>query len=143
MYFNCIDGAGRRGRRRPQRGDRMRNVTVASLVVAAAGVVIQIVSGVPYPAVPPVFFILLVPAGLVAFARWRWTPILALPAALFLLFGLVATGESARLFDPSRPGGVGGSIGLWVQMLGVVVAGVSGVVATVRSDASRARTAGI
>jgi hypothetical protein len=116
----------------------MRTLTVASLVVAAAGVGIQIASGVPYPPIPPVLFILLIPAGLIAFAPWRWTPLVAVPVALFLVFGLVATGESARLLDPSGPGGLGGSVGLWVQMLGVVVAAVAGVVATVRSSPRRA-----
>jgi hypothetical protein len=55
-----------------------------NLVVAAAGVVLQIVSGADYPLVPPVFFILLIPAGLIAFRRWRWTPITAVLGGLFL-----------------------------------------------------------
>ena len=56
-------------------------LTVAALVVAAAGVVIQIAAGHPYPTVPPVFFILLIPAGLIAFGRWRWAPVPAVLAA--------------------------------------------------------------
>lgn len=64
-------------------------LTVASLIVAAAGVVIQIISGHPYPPIPPVFFILLIPAGLIALGRWRWTPVTAVLAGLFLTFGLL------------------------------------------------------
>lgn len=59
-------------------------LTVAGLVVAAAGVVIQIVSGHDYPMIPPVFFILLIPASLIALGRWRWTPVSAVLAGLFL-----------------------------------------------------------
>jgi hypothetical protein len=109
-------------------------LTVAGLIVAAAGVVIQIVSGADYPTAPPVFFILLIPAGLIAFGRWRWTPVIAVLAGLFLTFGLFASGESRRLFDPSR---LGDSVGLWVQMLAVIVATVAGIIATIHNYRSR------
>ena len=112
-------------------------LTVASLIVAVAGVVIQIVSGHDYlahgpsePPVPPVFFILLIPAALIAFGRWRWTPAIAVLAGLFLTFGLFASGASHRLFDPSR---LGDSVGLWVQTLAVIVAEIAGVIATVHN----------
>ena len=108
-------------------------LTVASLLVATVGVVIQIVSGVAYPAVPPVFFILLIPAGLVAFGPWRWTPALAVVGGAFLILGLFSSGSAARLLDPSQPGGAGGSLGLWVQMVAVVVATVAGALALVQS----------
>src|SRR5262245_55975428 len=109
-------------------------LTVASLVVAAGGVVIQIVSGANYPAIPPVFFILLIPAGLIAFGRWRWTPAIAVLAGLFLTVGLFASGEAPRLFNWSR---VGDSVGLWVQMLVVLVAAVAGIVAMVHNYQTR------
>jgi hypothetical protein len=105
-------------------------LTVASLIVAAAGVVIQIVSGHDYPLVPPVFFILLIPAALIAVGRWRWTPAIAVLAGLFLTFGLFASGASHRLFDPSL---LGDSVGLWVQMLAVIVAAIAGVIATLHN----------
>lgn len=110
-------------------------VTVASLVGAAAGVVIQIVSGHDYPPVPPVFFILLIPAALIAFGRWRWTPAIAVLAGLFLTFGLFASGASPRLFDLSRPGD---AVGLWVQMLADIVAAIAGVVGTLHNYRRRA-----
>src|SRR5215510_9269488 len=109
-------------------------LTVASLVVAAGGVVIQIVSGADYPPIPPVFFILLIPAGLIAFGRWRWTPAVAVLAGLFLTFGLFASGESPRLFNWSR---LGDSVGLWVQMVAVLVAAVAGIMAMVHNYQTR------
>jgi hypothetical protein len=109
-------------------------LTVVSLVVAAVGVVIQIVSGADYPRVPPVFFILLIPAGLIAFGRWRWTPVIAVLAGMFLILGLFASGASPRLFDPSR---LGDSVGLWIQMLSVIVTIVAGIMATIHNYRSR------
>lgn len=106
---------------------------VGGLLVAAIGVVVQIISGVEFPPVPPVFFILLVPAALVTFVRSRWTPITAVLAGFFLTVGLFLSGESDRLFQWDL---VGGSAGLWIQTLGAAVALVAGVVAvrtTVRS----------
>jgi hypothetical protein len=103
---------------------------VVGSVIAAAGVVIQIASGAAYPKVPPVFFILLIPAGLVAFGRWRWAPAIATLGGVFLTTGLFLSGSSARLFDLSQ---FGVSIGLWVQALAVFVATVAGIIATVQN----------
>jgi hypothetical protein len=109
-------------------------LTVASLVVAAGGVVIQIVSGADYPPIPPVFFILLIPAGLIAFGRWRWTPAVAVLAGLFLTFGFFASEESPRLFNWSR---LGDSVGLWVQRVAVLVAAVGGIMAMLHNYQTR------
>jgi hypothetical protein len=110
---------------------------VVGSVVAAAGVVIQIASGAAYPQVPPVFFILLIPAGLVAFGRWRWTPAIAALGGLFLTTGLFLSGSSARLFDLSR---LGVSIGLWVQALAVFVTTVAGIIATAKNHVKGRRS---
>jgi len=112
-------------------------VAVAGLVVAAVGVVFQILSGTPYPTIPPVFFILLIPAALIVFGRWRWAPVSAVLAGLFLTFGLFASGESARLFDRSQVGLPGAPVGLWVQMLAVIAATVAAIVATIQNYRSR------
>lgn len=40
-------------------------ITIACLIIAAAVVVIQTLSGHPYPTIPPVFLILLISAGLI------------------------------------------------------------------------------
>ncbi|MFS8104171.1 hypothetical protein LFM09_44370 [Lentzea alba] len=104
-------------------------VAVWALVIATAGVVVQIVAGVDFPTVPPVLFIQLVPAAFVYFGRWRWTSALVVVAGLFLVVGLFASGDAGRLTESES---LGGSIGLWVQMVAVVVAMVAGVAALVR-----------
>jgi hypothetical protein len=116
----------------------VEKVAIGGLLVAAVGVVIQIASGTPYPTIPPVFFILLIPAALIAFGPWRWAPVPAVLAGLFLTFGLFASGESARLWDMSKVGGPEAPVGLWVQMLAVVVATVAAIVATVQNYRSQA-----
>jgi hypothetical protein len=107
--------------------------TVAALIVSTAGVIVQIVAGVDFPTVPPVLFILLIPAALVYLGRWRWAAIPAVLAGLFLTVGLFMSGESVRLFDASLPGGAVGSAGLWVQTLAAAVAAVTAAVTTVQS----------
>jgi hypothetical protein len=102
-------------------------LTIVALVVAALGVGIQIASGHPYPNVPPAFFILLIPATVIGFARWWWAPILAVVSGLFLTFGLFASGATGRLTNPTS---FGDSFGLWTQTLAVLVAIIGGVLAT-------------
>ncbi len=107
-------------------------VAVAGLVAAAFGVVVQIVGGVDFPPVPPVFFILLVPAAVLVLTSVWWAPLAAVLAALFLTVGLVLSGEAARLVDTGLQGGLLGSAGLWIQTLAVAVAGVAAALAAVR-----------
>lgn len=113
---------------------RLDRMTVGALLVAATGIVIQMVSGVDFPAIPPGLVILLVAAGLVFFVPRRWTPIIGALAALSQLFGLFAAGQGPRLLDLDP---LGGSIGLWIQLLGVTVASIAGIAAAVRGDRDR------
>ena len=101
--------------------------TVAALLVAAVGIVIQIVAGIDFPTVPPGLIILLVAAGLVAFGPWRWTGLFGAVVGLSQFVGLFLAGEADRLVDPSPFGGL---VGLWIQWLAVMVAMVAGIVAT-------------
>jgi hypothetical protein len=101
--------------------------TVVALVIAAVGIAIQIAAGTPYPTVPPAFFILLIPAGLIGAGRWWWAPILAVVAWLFLTFGLFAAGQTGRLTHSTS---FADSFGLWTQTIAVLVAILSGALAT-------------
>ena len=110
-------------------------LTVVSLAVAAAGVVMMTISGVEFTTpIPPGLFILLVPAGLVAFGRWRWTPPIAALASLFIVVSYVPSGSLVRLFEP-RP--LGTFIGLWLQLVGAFVAAVAGTIAAVQGCRQR------
>jgi len=109
-------------------------LTVAALLVAAAGFVLQIVSGVDVPTVPPGLVIMLVVAGLVAFLPWRWIPAVGAAVGLFLLVGIFARGAVGSLLEPSR---LGVFIGAWVQFLAVIVAVGAWIVAVVQNYHSR------
>ena len=105
-------------------------VTVVALLLAAAGFVIQIVSGVDVPTVPPGLIILLVAAALVAFGPWRWTPVVGIVVGLFFLVGFFASGSVDSLLEPSQ---LGVFVGAWVQFLAVIVAVVAGTAATIQN----------
>ncbi|HEV2478929.1 MAG TPA: hypothetical protein VGS79_04670 [Puia sp.] len=109
--------------------------TTIGLVTAAIGVAAQIIAGHPYPRVPPVFFILLIPAGLVLFGRWRWTSIIIALAGLFLFQGLFASGAYVRLYTP---GNLGDSVGLWIQTIGVIIATIASIIAIIQNYFIRA-----
>jgi hypothetical protein len=113
---------------RPRNLSPAASLTVAGLLAAAAGIVIQIASGADYPTIPPGLVILLAAAGLVALAtRWRWTTIVGVIVSLFLLVGgALAPQARAQLGDPAQ---VGVFIGTVIQ-LALVVALVAGVAAT-------------
>ena len=100
---------------------------VVTLLIAAVGVAIQIAAGAPYPTVPPAFFILLIPAGLIAAGRCWSAPILAVIAGLFLTFGLFAAGQTGRLTHPTS---FADAFGLWTQTVAVLIAILSGALAT-------------
>jgi hypothetical protein len=110
-------------------------LNVAGLVVAAAGIMIQYVSGVDFPTIPPGPIILLAAAAVVAFGPWRWSPVVGLVAALFLLIGgaiatIVGNGFNETLGDPGEIGGFAGAV---VQIMGLVTALAAGIVAARRS----------
>jgi hypothetical protein len=114
---------------RPRNLSPATGLTVVGLLVAAAGIVIQIASGAEYPTIPPGLVILLAAAGLVALAtRWRWTTIVGVIVALFLLVGGVLAPQAREQL--ANPGQVGVFIGTVIQLLALVVALVAGVAAT-------------
>lgn len=116
-------------KQRPQLSSAAKWITIG-FVTAAIGVAAQIMSGHHYPKVPPVFFILLIPAGLVVFGRWRWTSIIIALAGLFLFLGLFASGAYVRLYTP---GNLGDSAGLWTQTIGVITATIASIIAIIQN----------
>lgn len=107
---------------------------VAGLLLGAVGLVIEVVTGVPgFPLVPPGPIILVVAAGFVALAPWRWAPTLGLAAAVFLTVGQVVApnfgGSIDRLGDGAA---VGPFAGTALFEIGLVIALVAGVVASIR-----------
>jgi hypothetical protein len=106
---------------------RAARTEAAALAVAAVGIIIQIIGGVNYPAVPPGLIILLAAAALVAFLPWRWAPVIGMLAGAFMVIGAIAA-ANAR-YDLTHPGHPGAFIGTWIQLIAVVVAVVAGVMA--------------
>jgi hypothetical protein len=109
---------------------------VVGLVVAAAGIMTQYVSGVDYPTVPPGAIILLAAAAVVAFGRWHRSPVVGLVAALFLSIGgaiatIAGNGFSETLGDPGEVGGFAGAV---IQIAGLAIALAAGIVAAKRSS---------
>jgi hypothetical protein len=103
-----------------------------ALVASGLGIIVQILGGAEeYPAIPPGAIILVV-AGLAVFAwRWRWSPVIAVAVAGFILIGAFLTeGTADRL---GVPGNLGQFLGTALQMAGVVVALVAGVVGLVKA----------
>jgi hypothetical protein len=108
--------------------------TVAALLVAAFGFVVQIFSGAEVPTIPPGLVILLAAAGLVALSPWRWAPAIGIGVGLFVFVGFFASGAVSNLFDPSRFGAL---VGAWIQFLAVIAVIVAGGVATTRNYGTR------
>ncbi|MCR2785537.1 MULTISPECIES: hypothetical protein [unclassified Microbacterium] len=108
---------------------------VAALLVAALGILIQFLTGVPgFPAVPPGPIILTAVAMVVYVVPWRYIPVLGLLAAAFVLTGMAIAGTDDRLI---RPADLGPFAGTWMQLLGLLIAITAAVIAIV----SAARTA--
>jgi hypothetical protein len=112
-------------------------LTIAALLVAALGFAIQIVSGIDVPTVPPGLVILVVAAAVVVLLPWRWVPVVAAFAGVFLFVGFFASGAVGNLLDPSRFGVL---LGAWIQFLALIIVVVVGLVATIQNYRNRSRT---
>ncbi|NGN69472.1 hypothetical protein G5C51_36990 [Streptomyces sp. A7024] len=78
-----------------------RPYATVALLIAAAGIPIQIAGGADYPTVPPGLFILLAAAGLYA-VRTRWAPVVAFAATVMIAIGgIVAPELREQLAAPS------------------------------------------
>lgn len=111
-----------------------RKLATIALVVAALGIVIQIIGGADYPVVPPGALILLGAAAVVWLVRSRWAPLAAVVVGLFIVVGLFAAGQADRLVHPET---ALDTAGLWLQMIAIVGAVAAGVLALRRSSSAR------
>jgi hypothetical protein len=106
-----------------------RKVAVAGLHAAAVGIIVQMLGGADYPAVPPGAVLLVVGAVLFAI-RTRWTPVVGLVVPVFLCIGAVATPNMRdSLGDPSRAVVFAGML---IQLLGMVAGLVFGAAVVVQ-----------
>lgn len=113
---------------------------VASLVVACAGFVIQILAGVDdYPTIPPGVVVLLVAALAVVLLPWRWTALFGVANCLAIFVGAFFVYDST-LERLSNPGDLGPFLGTVVQMGGIVLAIVTGAAAMLRPAREAVRT---
>jgi hypothetical protein len=106
-----------------------RMVTIAGLVVGAVGIAILWASGVEFPVYPPPGIIILVAGAVfVALARWAWAPAVGAFLGLFVAIGFLIspTGMSNLTGDA----GTSVAIGQAIQVIGVLMALIAGVVAT-------------
>jgi hypothetical protein len=102
-------------------------LNAAGMVIAIAGIVVQLAAGVDYPTVPPGPIILAVAAGIVVFTRQRWTPLVGVVVPLFLLVGGVIAASVNADNALRHPADVAAFTGTVVQMVGVLVALIAGV----------------
>jgi hypothetical protein len=107
----------------------LRRLAVAALLLGAVGIAMLWAGGVKFPvAVPPGIVILVAGAAVVALLRAPWVPVVGTALGLFVLVGF--------LLSPTGwvnlSGGHGGLVaaGQAVQLVGVLVAAVAGVLAT-------------
>ncbi len=120
-------------------GDRA--MTVASLVVGAAGIAVLWASGVEFPvAIPPGLVILLVGALFVGLAPWRWAPGVGAFMGLFVTLGFLVSGGIPNLVGANgttlfgAPNSIeqdtlGTVTGTWIQRIVVLTTLIAGVIA--------------
>jgi hypothetical protein len=111
-------------------------LSAVALLVAAVGIVLQILGGTDYPVVPPDLLILVVAGGFVWFAPWRWAPVVALVVGVFMVVGLFVADQAERLIDAES---ALDTTGLWLQMVALVVSISTGALALKRSPAPTSR----
>ena len=106
-----------------------RTITIAGLVVGAAGIGVLWAAGVDFPvAVPPGIVILLAGALFVGLAPWRWAPAVGTFLGLFVTVGFAVSPTGWDNLVGRHGADV--AAGQAVQLAGVLTAVVAGVAAT-------------
>ncbi len=108
--------------------DPFRLTAVAGFALSAVGIVLQILGGWEYPAVPPGLLIAL--AGAVAaLPPVRWSPVIAVLAGAFITVGFVLVGDLATLVGDENTAVTAGK---WLQFVGVLAGTAAAAVSLVR-----------
>jgi hypothetical protein len=116
----CDRSRRREGAMRYLTSSKARGWAGAGLLLAAAGILVQIAGGADYPAVPPGLVILVVAAALVLLVPGRWALGLAALAAVFIsVGGVVAPNLRRQLGDLGQTLTFIGSV---TQVIGLVTA---------------------
>ncbi len=103
-----------------------RWTSVGGLLTAAVGIGIVWASGHEFRTViPPGIIVLPIIAVVVAVVRWDWMPVIAAFVALYIATGILANDGSIALVGQR---GSGVAVGRWVQLIGLLIAMVSGAV---------------
>jgi hypothetical protein len=99
-----------------------------ALFAAVAGMIVQIIAGVDYPAVPPGPIILGV-VGIALFATFnRWVALAGVAAPLFIVVGGAVEGSSwGRLAHPGEFGPFLGTALQWIGLVGAIAFGLRAV----------------
>ncbi len=103
-----------------------RWITVAGLLTATVGIGIAWASGYEFRTIfPPGIFVLPMVASVVAVKRWHWPPLVTVVIALYIAAGIL-TNDGSNVLAGHRGSGV--AVGRWIQLIGLLIATISGVV---------------
>lgn len=116
-----------------------KKLTIAGLAVGAVGIAILWAAGVPFPIYPPPGILILGAGAIfIAVSRKRWAP--AVGAALGLFIGGGFLISPTGIDNLTGVHGTAVAVGTVVQLVGVVTALVTGVLATARYRGPHAST---
>ena len=108
-------------------------LTAGGLLVTAAGIWIQALSGAPeYPTIPPGPLVLVLAAAALVFrgSRWPWLPFAGALLSLLITIGVFVTPHTMnRLRAPEAAGVFAGTL---IELAGLATANVAGLVATMQ-----------
>src|SRR5437588_9711683 len=107
-------------------------LTIVGLVVAAAGIsTLFLTNSVAAPPIPIGPILLLLAAGLAALGPWRWALVPGVVLSFAILFGgVVSYNVVDHMVNPAQ---IGGFIGTWLEVLGLIIAIIAGTLATARN----------
>ena len=109
-----------------------RGLTVMGLAGGAVGIAMLWASGVEFPIYPPPGLLILGSGAVfVAVAKWPWAPAVGAFLGLFVIGGFVMSSvvSGEGIGNLTGDAGIGGVLGSAIQLIGVAIALVAGVLA--------------